>query len=140
MEQVCKFQSIFSLTDFHYSRPSNKIYVAYFMYPAFLFRPIIVFLLFSSPEHEVFRVSYCDRSVRPFTITKKKKKNPSAPKLTIRFQSNFTEMKSLGYALSKYFKELNSVKNSGCHGNRVKKLQKIFLSQIVRARAFIFGM
>ena len=29
------------LTDFHNSRPSNKIYVAYFMYPAFLFRPSI---------------------------------------------------------------------------------------------------
>ena len=28
-------------TDFHYSRQSNKIYVAYFMYSAFLFRPSI---------------------------------------------------------------------------------------------------
>ena len=28
-------------TDFHYSRPSNEIYVAYFIYPAFLFRPSI---------------------------------------------------------------------------------------------------
>ena len=27
MEQVDKFQSIFSLTNFHYSRPSNKIYM-----------------------------------------------------------------------------------------------------------------
>ena len=40
------------------------------------------------------RVSYCDwsvvrrPSVRPFTITKKS----SSPKLTIRFQSNFTEI------------------------------------------------
>ena len=52
------------------------------------------FLLFSSTEHKVLRVSYCDQSVihppsvRLFTITKKS----SSPKLTIRFQSNFTEM------------------------------------------------
>ena len=32
---------IFNLTDFHCSRPSNTIYVAYFRYPAFLFRPSI---------------------------------------------------------------------------------------------------
>ena len=37
MEQVGKFQSMFNLTDFH-SRPSNKIYAAYFMYPAVVFR------------------------------------------------------------------------------------------------------
>ena len=48
----------------------------------------------SSPEHEVLRISTCDwsvvrrPSVRPFTITKKS----SSPKLTIRFQSHFTEM------------------------------------------------
>ena len=39
--QLVKFQSIFNQTDFHYSRPSNKIYVAYFMYPAILFRSSI---------------------------------------------------------------------------------------------------
>ena len=31
----------FNLTDFHYVRTSNRIYVAYLMYPAFLFRPSI---------------------------------------------------------------------------------------------------
>ena len=31
----------FNLTDFYFSRPSNKIYVAYFMYLAFLFHPSI---------------------------------------------------------------------------------------------------
>ena len=30
-----------NLIDFHYSRPSNKIYVAFVMYPVFLFRPCI---------------------------------------------------------------------------------------------------
>ena len=63
---------------------------------------LVVF--FSSPEHEVLRMSYCDRSVvrhpslcpsvrlslRP-SVHNYKKKNFS-PKLTIRFQANFTEM------------------------------------------------
>ena len=47
---------------------------------------------FSSAEHKVLRMSYCDLSVvrhPSVQITKKKK---SSPKLTIRFQSNFTEM------------------------------------------------
>ena len=43
---LVKFQYIFNLTYFHHSRPSNKIYVAYFMYPAFLFRPRIFCLTF----------------------------------------------------------------------------------------------
>ena len=44
-----------------------------------------------------------------------------------------------GDALSENFKDMNSVKNSGCQGNRKKKL-KIFLSQTVRAKALILGM
>ena len=53
-----KFQSIFNLTGFHYSRPSNKIYVAYFMYPVFLFRPqyalIVLFADYSDKsDHEM---------------------------------------------------------------------------------------
>ena len=43
---LAKFQSIFNLTDFHYSRLSNKIHVAYFVYPAFLFRSSIMPFLF----------------------------------------------------------------------------------------------
>ena len=46
---------------------------------------------------------------------------------------------SLGDALSENFKDLNSMKNCGCHGNRKKTLE-IFLSQTMKARAFIFGM
>ena len=30
------------LINFHPDQPQNRIYVAYFMYPAFLFRPSIV--------------------------------------------------------------------------------------------------
>ena len=39
--QLVTSQSIFNLTDFHYSRPSNKIYVCciFMSDPAFLFRP-----------------------------------------------------------------------------------------------------
>ena len=47
---------------------------------------------------------------------------------------------SLGDALSENFKDMNSVKNFGCHGNGKKKTLKIFLSQTVRAKALIFGM
>ena len=42
--QLVKFQPIFNLTDFHYSRPVNEIYVAIFnMYPSFIFRPGILY-------------------------------------------------------------------------------------------------
>ena len=49
--QLVKLQSIFNLTDFHYSKPSNKIYIAYFMYPAFLFSPsTCIYIGFSNTE------------------------------------------------------------------------------------------
>ena len=41
--------------------------------------------------------------------------------------ANFDETSqgcSLGGALSKLLKEMNSMQNSGCHGNRKEKLQK----------------
>ena len=47
-------------------------------------------MIFSSPEHKVLRMSYFDQSVVHLSIHNYKKK--SSPKLTIRFQSNFTEM------------------------------------------------
>ena len=54
--KLTKFHSIFSddyhnrerdinLTDGLYSRPSNKVFVAYFMYPEFLFRPSIFIII-----------------------------------------------------------------------------------------------
>ena len=70
----------------------------------------IFILVFSSSEHELLEVRYCDQSIIRLTDC------PSV------------------HALSKYFKKLNSMKNSGCHGNRVKKTLKIFLSQTLRAR------
>ena len=47
--------------------------------------------VFSSPEHEVLEVRYCDWSVVHLSVRNYKKKI-SAPKLTIRFELNFTEM------------------------------------------------
>ena len=41
MEQADEVSIDFQSDQFHYSSPSNKIYVAYLMYPAFPFRPNI---------------------------------------------------------------------------------------------------
>ena len=86
--------------------------------------PVSAFIefLFSSPEHYVLRVSYCDRSlsgVRPSV------NNYLKILLLWNRSTDFSETSqklSLGDALSKYFKDLNSMENSGCHGNREKKL------------------
>ena len=59
LNKLIKFHSIFSddyenkyhseqdinLTDVHYSRQSNKIFVAYSIYPVFLFHPSVYFCL-----------------------------------------------------------------------------------------------
>ena len=50
---------------------------------------------------------------------------------------------SLGKALPKAFKRLNSNHNSGCHGNQKEKIAKslkIFFSETRRHRALIFCM
>ena len=84
------------------------------------------FLLFSSPEHIVLRMSYCDRSlsgVRPSVCPSVN--NYLKILLLWNRPTDFSETSqkwSLGDALSKYFKDLNSMENSGCHGNREKKL------------------
>ena len=79
-------------------------------------------LVFSSPEHNVLRGSYCDRSssgVRPSIC----------PSVNNFFKNLLQNQKanldktwqecSLGEALQKLLKEFNSNKNSGCHGNRM---------------------
>ena len=79
-------------------------------------------LVFSSPEHNVLRGSYCDRSssvrlsVRPSVnnffknlLLQNQKAN-----LDKTWQESF-----LGEALQKLLKEFNSNKNSGCHGNKM---------------------
>ena len=45
------WNQFFNLTNFHYSRPSNEIYVACFMYPAsFVFRPSIDDKMYALPK------------------------------------------------------------------------------------------
>ena len=84
---------------------------------------MIEITVFSSPEHNVLRGSYCDRSssgvhpsVGPFVnnffknlLLQNQKAN-----LDKTWQECF-----LGEALQKLLKEFNSNKNSGCHGNKM---------------------
>ena len=95
--------------------------------------------LFSSPEHKVLKVTNCNLSVvrlsvRPFTITKQ-----SSPKLTIRFQSNFTEM-ILRSCSFKILHRIEFREELWLPWQQSEKTLKIFLSQTIRARVFIFGM
>ena len=84
---------------------------------------------FSSPEHEVLMVSFCDRSMsvvrRPSCIVH----NFFKHLLLLNHWANLDETWqgcSLGEALPKLFKRLNSSHNSGCHGNQKEKNRKIF--------------
>ena len=86
--------------------------------------------VFSSPEHNVLRGSYCDRSssgvrpsvcpsvhlsVRPLTISLK---NLLLQNQKANLDKTWQEC-SLGEALQKLLKEFNFNKNSGCHGNKM---------------------
>ena len=83
--------------------------------------------LFSSPEHKVLMVSFCDRPMsgvrRPSCVVH----NFFKHLLLLNHWANLDETWqgcSLGEALPKLFKRLNS--NSGCHGNQKEKNSKIF--------------
>ena len=96
---------------------------------------MLVSHIFSSPEHEVLRVSYFDWSVvRQLQLRKK-----SSPKLQIRFQSNFTEMIHRSCSF-KILQRIEFSEELWLSWQQSEKTSKIFLSQTVRARAFIFGM
>ena len=105
-------------------------------------------LFFSSPEHEVLMVmvSFCDRPMsgvrRPSWVIHNFFKHI----LLLNHWANLDETWqgcSLGEALPKLFKRLNSNHNSGCHGNqkekKIAKSLRIF-SETRRHRALIFGM
>ena len=89
----------------------------------------IVKPVFSSPEHNVLRGSYCDRSssvcpsVRP--------SNNFFKNLLLQNQKSSLDKTwqecSLGEALQKLLKEFNSNKNSGCHGNKMAENGKNLL-------------
>ena len=95
--------------------------------------------VFSSPEHKVLMVSFCDR---PMSVVH----NFFKHLLLLNHWANLDETWqgcSLGEALPNLFKRLNSNHNFGCHGNQNEKNSKIFLkifSEIRRHRALIFGM
>ena len=96
--------------------------------------------VFSSPEHNMLRGSYCDRSssvVRPSVC-------PSiCPSVNNFFKNLLLQNQkanldktwqecSLGEALQKLLKEFNSNKNSGCHGNKMAENgKKIFKNLLV---------
>ena len=82
----------------------------------------LTYLLFSSPEHKVLMVSFCDR---PMSGVHNFFKH-------LLLQNHWANLDgtwqgcSLGEALPKLFKGLNSNHNSGCHGNQKEKNSKIF--------------
>ena len=77
--------------------------------------------VFSSPEHKVLMVSFCDC---PMSGVHNFFKH-----LLLNHWANLDETWqgcSLGEALPKLFKRLNSTHISGCHGNQNEKNSKIF--------------
>ena len=90
----------------------------------------LILFIFSSPEHNMLRMSYCDRSMTGIRLSVRVSgclsvNNYLKNLLLWNRSTDFNETSqkwSLGDALSENFKDLNSMKNSGCHGNRKKKL------------------
>ena len=86
---------------------------------------------FSSPEHNVLRGSYCDRSSSGVRPSVRLSVRPSiCPSVNNFFKNLLLQNQkanldktwqecSLGEALQKLLKEFNSNKNSGCHGNKM---------------------
>ena len=82
------------------------------------------FHLFSSPEHKVLMVSFCNGPMSvvrcPLCVVHNFFKH-------LLLLDETWQGCSLGEALPKLFKRLNSNHNSGCHGNQnEKKNSKIF--------------
>ena len=87
------------------------------------------FLLLSSPEHKVLMVSFCDCPVsgvhRPSCVVHNFFKHLLLLNQWVNLDETWQGC-SLGEALPKLFKRLNSNHNSGCHGNQKEKNSKIF--------------
>ena len=85
--------------------------------------------LFSSPEHKVLMVSFCDRPMSGVCSASCVVHNFFKHLLLLNHSANLDETWqgcSFGDALPKLFKRLNSTHNSGCHGNQKEKNSKIF--------------
>ena len=80
-------------------------------------------LFFSSPEHNVLRGSYCDRSSSVVRLSICPSVNNFFKNLLLQNQKANLDKTwqecSLGEALQKLLKKFNSNKNSGCHGNKM---------------------
>ena len=103
--------------------------------------------LFSSPEHKVLMVSFCDRPMSGVRRLLCVIHNFFKHLLLLNHWANLDETWqgcSLDEALPKLFKRLNSNHNSGCHGNqnekKMAKSLKIVFSETRWHRALIFGM
>ena len=84
--------------------------------------------IFSSPEHKVLKVSYCDRPMSGIQHLSSVN-NFFKHLLLLNHWANLDDTWqgcSLGDSLQKLFKEFNSIHNSGCHGNQKGKKSKIF--------------
>ena len=102
-------------------------------------------VFFSSPEHKVLMVSFCDRPMsgvrRPSCVIHNFFKH-----LLLNHWANLDETWqgcSLGEALPELFKRLNSNHNSGAMATKRKKIAKslkIFFSETSRHRTLKFGM
>ena len=90
-----------------------------------------VAFVFSSPEHNVLRGSYCDQSSSVVRLSVRLSVRPSiCPSVNNFFKNLLLQNQkanldktwqecSLGEALQNLLKEFNSNKNSGCHGNKM---------------------
>ena len=85
--------------------------------------------IFSSPEHKVLMVNFCDRPMsgvcHSSCVVHNFFKHCLLPNHWANLDETWQEC-SLGEALPKVFKRLNSNHNSGCHGNLKEKYSKIF--------------
>ena len=88
-----------------------------------------VVYIFSSPEHKVIMVSFCDCPMFSVRCASSVVHNFFKHLLPLNHWANLDETWqgcSLTEALPKLFKRLNSNHNSGCHGNQNEKNSKIF--------------
>ena len=93
-----------------------------------LFCLFFMVFIFSSPEHEVLMVSFCDRLMSVVHIFFKHL-------LLLNHWADLDETWhgcSLDEALPKLFKRLNSSHYSGGHGNQKEKNSKTFENLLIR--------
>ena len=85
--------------------------------------------IFSSPEHKVLMVSFCDPPMSGVRRSSCVVHNFFKDLFLLNHWANLDETWqgcSLGETLPKLFKILNSTHSSGCHGNQKEKNSKIF--------------